>query len=107
MVERTKIRSFCKTVAKQFHPQKIILFGSYASGRPTGDSDVDLFIVMPRAREQGERVSVQIRHAVPRDFPLDLVVWTPTEVAKRLRWGDTFLREIMEKGEVMYEAADT
>jgi len=107
MVERAKIRSFCVAVAKRFHPRKIILFGSHASGNPTADSDVDLLVIMPRTRERGERVSVRIRQAVPRDFPLDLLVRTPAEVAKRLRWGDFFLREVMDKGKVLYEATDT
>jgi predicted nucleotidyltransferase len=106
MVERAKIRSFCNAVAKQFRPRRIILFGSYASGKPTADSDVDLLVIMPRAHERGERMSVRIRHAVPRDFPLDLLVRTPAEMAKRLRWGDFFLREVVEKGKIMYEAAD-
>jgi len=107
MVNRAKIRSFCSAVAKQFRPRKIILFGSYASGKPTADSDVDLLVIMPRTRLRGERMSVRIRHAVPRDFSLDLLVRTPSEVAKRLRWGDSFFREAVDKGKVMYEAADT
>ncbi len=106
MVDRRKIHAFCATLAKQFHPQKIILFGSYAYGQPTPDSDVDLLVLMPKTRERGERMSVRIRQAIPRDFPLDLLVRTPTEVTRRLRWGDIFLREVMEKGQVMYEADD-
>jgi hypothetical protein len=66
-----------------------------------------LLVIMTRTRQAGERMSVRIRHAVPRDFPLDLLVRTPSEVAKRLRWGDIFLREILEKGEVMYESTDS
>lgn len=107
MVERAKIRNFCEEVAKRFRPHKIILFGSYAYGRPTEDSDVDLLIVMDRARYRGERMSLRIRHAVQRDFPMDLLVRTPAEISKRIRWGDSFMQEIVEKGKVMYEAADT
>jgi predicted nucleotidyltransferase len=107
MVEPGKIQSFCAAVAKQFRPLKIVLFGSYAYGQPTADSDVDLLVIMPRTRRGGERMSVRIRQAVPRDFPLDLLVRTPADVAKRLRWGDFFLREVMDKGRVMYEADDT
>ncbi len=106
MVNRAQIRKFSQAVARRFHPEKIILFGSYASGTATEDSDVDLLVIMPRTRQRGERISVRIRHAVSRDFPLDLLVRTPAEVAKRLRWGDGFLREIMESGEVLYEAHD-
>jgi predicted nucleotidyltransferase len=103
MVNSAKIRSFCNAVAKQFRPRKIILFGSHARGQPTIDSDVDLLVIMPRVRQRGERMSVRIRHAVPRDFPLDLLVRTPLEVARGLRNDDFFLREIMENGKVMYE----
>src|SRR5580658_5083464 len=103
MVNSAKIRSFCNAVAKQFRPRKIILFGSHARGQPTIDSDVDLLVIMPRVRQRGERMSVRIRHAVPRDFPLDLLVRTPMEVAKGLRQGDFFMREIMTQGKVMYE----
>ena len=67
------------------------------------DSDVDLLVIMDRNRYRGERMSVRIRHAVPRDFPMDLIVRTPAEVGKRLRWGDCFMKEVIEKGEVLYE----
>jgi len=106
MVDRAQIRKFSRAVAQKFRPRKIILFGSYAYGTPTEDSDVDLFIIMPRTRERGERMSLRIRHAVPRNFPLDLLVRTPAEVVKRLRWGDCFVREVVEKGKVLYEAGD-
>ncbi|MBI4664426.1 MAG: nucleotidyltransferase domain-containing protein [Verrucomicrobia bacterium] len=106
MVERAQIREFSEAVARKFRPMKIILFGSYAEGTATEDSDVDLLVIMPRTRERGERISLRIRHAVPRGFPLDLLVRTPAEVTRRLRWGDFFLREIMDKGEVLYEADD-
>ena len=104
MIDRRQIRKFSEAVARKFRPEKIILFGSYGYGQPTEDSDVDLLVIMPRTRERGERMSVRIRHAVPRDFPLDLLVRTPAEVSKHLRWGDCFLREVMEKGELLYEA---
>lgn len=106
MVQRAKINQFCDAIAGQFRPRKIILFGSYAYGNPTEDSDVDLLVVMHRTRYRGERMSLRIRRALQRDFPLDLLVRTPADVAKRLRWGDSFIREILEKGKVMYETTD-
>ncbi|HTB64278.1 MAG TPA: nucleotidyltransferase domain-containing protein [Opitutales bacterium] len=101
-----KIQLFCDAVAREFRPRKIILFGSHATGVATADSDVDLLVIQPRTRRKGERMSVCIRQAVARDFPLDLLVRTPAEIEKRLRWGDYFLREVMERGKVMYEAPD-
>jgi hypothetical protein len=61
-------------------------------------------VIMPRLRDRGERMSVRIRHAVPRDFALDLLVRTPLEVARGLRDGDFFIREVVARGKVMYEA---
>jgi hypothetical protein len=51
-------------------------------------------------------MSVRIRQAIPRNFPLDLLVRTPADVAKRLRWGEPFMCELLEKGKVLYEAHD-
>jgi predicted nucleotidyltransferase len=106
LIKRAQIRAFSQAVAREFHPQKIVLFGSYAYGRPTEGSDVDLLVIMPRTRDRGERMSVRIRQAIPRDFSLDLLVRTPSEVARRLRWGDPFMRELLESGKVLYEAND-
>ena len=104
MVERAQIREFTDAVARTFHPERIILFGSYASGTATDDSDVDLLVIMPRTRSHGERMSLRIRNAIPRQFPLDLLVRSPSEIARRLRWGDSFVQEIMKSGELLYEA---
>jgi uncharacterized protein len=106
MIERAKIRSFCNAVAKQFRPKKIILFGSYAYGKPTEDSDVDLLVVMNRTRYRGERMSLRIRRAIPAGFLLDLPVRTPGFIFKRAAWGDCFTREILDLGKVLYEAPD-
>jgi uncharacterized protein len=106
MVTRSQIWTFSRAVAREFHPQKIVLFGSYGYGNPTENSDVDLLVIMLRTRERGERMSARIRQAIPRNFPLDLLVRTPADVAKRLRWGDPFMCELLEKGKVLYEAHD-
>ena len=106
MVKRSQIRAFSKAVVQKFRPRKIVLFGSYAYGNPTEDSDVDLLVIMPRTYDRGERMSVRIRHAIPRDFPLDLLVRTPADLARRLGWKDPFICELLEKGKVLYEAND-
>ncbi len=104
MVDRTQIRKFSEAVAREFRPEKIILFGSHAYGKPTEDSDVDLLVIMPFDRKQG-RKSLEIRRRVPASFPLDLIVRTPEFIVQRLAWGDCFTQEILTKGEVLYEAA--
>ena len=98
------IRRLAAEIAEKFHPEKIILFGSYAYGEPNEDSDVDLLVVMP-ARNMIDQ-AVKISLAVDRPFALDLIVRTPGHLHKRLKWGDWFLREIVGQGKVLYESTD-
>jgi len=58
MVNRSQIRTFSDAIARKFRPRKIVLFGSYAYGKPGYNSDVDLLVIMPRTRCRGERMSV-------------------------------------------------
>src|SRR5881394_3178668 len=76
------IRRFARQVAERFHPDKIILFGSYAYGTPHADSDVDILVVMP-ARQRHTQ-AVRIRWAIPAPFPMDLIVRTPKDLEWRL-----------------------
>jgi predicted nucleotidyltransferase len=101
MVTRRKIRRACDQIARLFKPKRIVLFGSYAYGKPTNDSDVDLLVVMP-FQGKGFRKAAEIRSRIDADFPLDLVVRTPGELSRRVSDGDFFLREATEKGEVLY-----
>jgi predicted nucleotidyltransferase len=102
-VKSTQIAAYCRVVAREFHPQKIILFGSYAYGRPTKESDVDILVVMPHGSGP-VRQSVAIRQRCSAPFPVDLLVWTPAYAAKRLSWNDSFTREVFARGKLMYEA---
>jgi predicted nucleotidyltransferase len=96
------IRRFARQIGERFNPNKIILFGSYAYGTPTADSDVDLLVVMP-TRNQIEQ-AVRIDEAIEeRGFPLDLIVRTPRFLQQQLRGGDGFLKEIVERGKLLYE----
>jgi uncharacterized protein len=105
LVKRVQIRAFSNAIAREFHPRKIVLFGSYAYGKPTKDSDVDMLVIMPFNRKRG-RKSLEIRQRISADFPLDLIVRTPEFIARRLKWGDCFIQEILAKGDVLYEAND-
>jgi predicted nucleotidyltransferase len=98
------IRRYARQIAERFHPDKIILFGSYAYGQPHEDSDVDLLVVMPAARDAAQ--STRIRLALRAPFRLDLIVRTPEKLARRLNDGNWFLRELVEKGKVLYEKGD-
>ena len=98
------IRRFARQVAERFRPEKVILFGSHAYGTPHADSDVDILVVMP-ARNQIDQ-ACRIDDALDPPFPLDLIVRTPKNLAWRLAAGDSFLREIVTKGRILYEKDD-
>jgi predicted nucleotidyltransferase len=98
------IRRFARQVAERFQPEKIILFGSYAYGAPHADSDVDILVVMPARNELDQ--SFKIHSTLLPSFPLDIIVRTPNNMKWRLEEGDSFLREVVSKGKVLYEKAD-
>ena len=99
-----KIQRYCEAIAAAFQPRRIILFGSHANGKPTEDSDVDLLVVMRKARRLGRHPAASIRMKVRSDFPVDMLVRDEREVARRIREQDLFMLDVTEKGRVMYEA---
>jgi len=104
MITLPDIEDVAYKIAAAYNPNKIILFGSYAYGSPGDDSDVDLLVILP-FEGKGILKTVEILHQVKPALPVDLIVRTPEQIQTRLRLGDFFLREIMEKGKVIYEAA--
>lgn len=100
---RNQIKRLAEQIAREFHPDKIILFGSHAYGRPGPDSDVDLLVIM-RFRGRPVRQAITILNKLNVLTPIDLLVRTPEQIQERLALGDQFMREIVERGKVMYEA---
>ena len=100
------IRRIADRIVREYRPLKIILFGSYANGTPDEDSDIDLFIIKETAdRPIDRRVEVaRIVSDPTRLVPFEPLVLTPEELRRRLRIGDSFVAEILEQGEVLYEA---
>ena len=97
----TAIRRFTHRIAERFQPDKIILFGSYAYGKPHNESDVDLLDIM-RTRNAIDQ-SIRISLAFEEPFSLDLIVHTPWQIERGLKDDNWFLREVIEKGKVLYE----
>lgn len=99
-----QIRQSAREISRTIHPQKVILFGSYANGTPGPNSDVDLLVILNKKQKSFglyEKISQLLE---PRSFPIDLLVHTPIEIQKRLKKGDTFIQEILDKGKVLYES---
>jgi predicted nucleotidyltransferase len=103
MVSMQDIQRYCDEIAAAFKPQRIILFGSYAYGQPNADSDVDVLVVMRKARRFWMKTSQRIHEKVTAGFAVDVLVRDPDFLRGRLREGDCFLEEVTTKGRVMYE----
>ncbi len=104
MVSRQDIQATCDDIVREFAPLQVILFGSYAYGTPTEHSDVDLLVVMQVPKAETRNQASEIQERIPHRFKIDLLVRSPEELAYRISYNDWFLREITERGEVLYEA---
>jgi predicted nucleotidyltransferase len=103
MATMAQIRALGRKIGEAFHPQRVILFGSHAEGTATEDSDVDLLVVMPFSGRAAAKAA-EMRLEVDAPFPVDLLVRTPEALRRRLAIGDDFIREILDRGKVLYEA---
>lgn len=90
-------------IALALKPEKIILFGSYAYGHPTPDSDVDLLVIWDTKASSKDRYLSVSTLIVPRPFAVDILVRTPREIERSLKKGDFFIEEITTQGKVLYE----
>ena len=92
-----RIKEIADQIVEHSHPQKITLFGSYAYGTATVDSDVDLLVMMD-TEEKPLYVAAQIAAAIDHPFPLDIIVHTPTDWNASLKRKGIFATEVMAKG---------
>jgi predicted nucleotidyltransferase len=96
------IKEFCERLVQEFHPDKVILFGSYAYGQPTDGSDVDVLVILP-FEGTNFRKSLEILNRLNPRFAVDLLARRPEDIARRFAEGDPLVREALERGTVLYE----
>jgi predicted nucleotidyltransferase len=102
-INQKKIQDVADKIVLEFKPEKVILFGSFAWGKPNEDSDVDLFIVKEtkNTRETAREIDSLIQ---PRPFPIDLIVYTPEEIEESINKNHNFFMEdIMRNGKILYQ----
>jgi uncharacterized protein len=100
------IRSIVQHIAQRFDPAQIVLFGSYAYGRPTAESDVDLLVVMDKPVDEMDTM-IEIAKSLPiLAFGIDVIVHSRKTLERRKKLGDWFLLEVTRKGKVLYERTD-
>jgi predicted nucleotidyltransferase len=101
---RETINKIVSAIIKEYKPEKIILFGSYAYGKPSGDSDIDLLIVKNTDKRPIDRW-IEVKRLLRdknRMLPVSPLVYTEKEIEERTAIRDFFVEEIFEKGEVLY-----
>ena len=105
MVSQQTITDLGIRIGREYSAQRVVLFGSYAYGAPTEESDVDLLVVMPyRGTQLGQAVEIAQRFRTP--FTMDVLVRSPQEVKQRLAINDRFLKDVLARGRELYAADD-
>ena len=105
MVTIDQIQELADQIAREYQPERIILFGSFAYGDPHPHSDVDLLVSMPFKGNALNKAAGMIRNLKP-PFAVDLMLHRPEQIKQRIEWGDPLLREAVERGRVLYAAPD-
>jgi len=102
MASLSDIQSLADKIVREFHPEKIILFGSHARGDATTGSDVDLMVIIA-SDEHPSSMAAKITNQVhPRNYALDLIVRSPETVRRRMQMNDWFIHDVMREGRVLY-----
>lgn len=102
MITPEKIDEVKKRIVQHFHPEKIILFGSYANGNPTEDSDLDLLIIKKTDLPQGERRKDLRNHLRDLNISIDILVYTPEEVDYWKNASMAFVTRALNEGKIIY-----
>ena len=95
-----RLQKISERLKKEYHAEKVILYGSYARGEATEDSDVDLFIIAPTKERFFERMATvkSVVHDLRWRLPFSPIVLTQAELEERKKVGDQFIEEILENG---------
>lgn len=102
MASLSDIQALAERIAREFHPEKIILFGSHARGEAQPDSDVDLLVIMPRNGKEHHEQAAEIHLKCHPGFPIDVLIRTRQEFQERLSMRDWFMRDIAREGKVLH-----
>lgn len=103
IIAEQKIKEIANKIIKEYEPEKIILFGSWAWGEPGPDSDADLLIVKKSQKSRPEREREVQAFLYPREMPLDFLIYSPEELQMSINKNhNLFLEDIIRNGKVLY-----
>jgi uncharacterized protein len=110
LVTQDAMAAMVDKLVQEFHPDKIILFGSYAYGTPTEDSDVDVIVIkndLPsdslKKRFQRAEMTVAVQDVL--QCPVDLLLLTTEKLNKEFNGYNPVIRSAISQGKVLYECS--
>ena len=97
------LRNISERLKREYNAEKVILFGSYARGEETIDSDVDILVVAPTKERMIDRMASvsRIIRNLRNGLPISPIVLTSEEFRRKLEEGDAFIRTVVEEGVVL------
>jgi len=98
-----EIVKIVRRIKEKYKPEKIILFGSFAWGKPNKDSDFDILIIKNTRKSHYKRIPEVRSYLHDVNRAMDILVMTPKELAHRIQLGDFFIKNILQKGKILYE----
>jgi uncharacterized protein len=106
MITEESVQDVVRRIVEKVHPQKIVAFGSWAEGRAGKDSDLDLLVIMPLKAGESRRMKAGEVRGIVHDspFPMDIIVYAPETVEKRISQGDYFLCNILQDGRILHSS---
>jgi len=99
---KIEVKKSVDKIKTQYKPEKIFIFGSYASRKIASGNDIDFFIIKKTGKTRRERQREVSRILIDREVPVDILVFTPAEAAKRKKIGDPFILNILNSGKLVY-----
>ncbi len=105
MINKKQIRKLAQTITKNYDARKIFLFGSYAYGKPTSSSDLDICIITNLKNRRKIDVIRDIRKELSSFllFPLDILLYEEKEFNERASFKNTLEHKISESGILLNE----
>ncbi len=107
VISDAQIAAVVQAIVENYQPEKVILFGSYASGSAGDDSDLDLAVVKNTSQpwpKRGSEVRMAIRKAGQiHFFSKDILVFTPEEMANQKDDKYSIVHEILSSGKMLYD----
>ncbi len=103
MAYERQLQRVLARLLRHIQPEKVVVFGSHASGAATPTSDIDLLVIWDSELPRDQRQEVISQALRPRRIPMDILAYTPAEVTHCRRTHGSFVAHILDTGKVLYE----